>query len=76
LGKPSEVKRAKKKLANFWAKTFPVNFYLCPISLFTKRIKIPTSFGFCVIALQNYRQIYKKYRKTAITLQKSNFSKI
>ena len=41
-----------------------------------KKNFIPISISFCVIALQIYREILKKYRKRAITLEKSNFSKI
>ena len=40
-----------------------------------KKNFIPISIGFCVIALQSYREILKKYRKRAITRQKNNFSK-
>ena len=40
-----------------------------------KKNFIPISIGFCVIALQIYREILKKYRKRVITLQKNNFFK-
>ena len=36
---------------------------------------IPISISFCVIALQSYREILKKYRKRAITLQKKKNNK-
>ena len=38
-----------------------------------KKHFIPISIGFCVIALQSYREILKKYRKRVITLQKKQF---
>ena len=38
-----------------------------------KKNFIPISNGFCVIALQSYREILKKYRKGAVTLQKNFF---
>ena len=40
-----------------------------------KKNVIPISIGFCVIALQSYREILKKYRKGAITLNKIFFQK-
>ena len=40
-----------------------------------KKNFIPISIGFCAIPLQNYREIFKKYRKRAITLQKKQFLK-
>ena len=40
-----------------------------------KKNFIPISVGFCVIALQNYREILKKYRKKAITLEKKQYFK-
>ena len=40
-----------------------------------KKNFIPISIGFCVIALQSYREILKKYRKRAITLPKKQFFK-
>ena len=42
-----------------------------------KKNFIPISIGFCVIALQIYREILKKYRKRAITLgKKTIFQKL
>ena len=38
-----------------------------------KKNFILISIGFCVIALQSYRETLKKYRKRAITLEKNNF---
>ena len=35
-----------------------------------KKNFIPISIGFCVIALESYREILKEYRKSAITLEK------
>ena len=40
----------------------------------SKNNLIPKSNCFCVIALQNYIEILKIYRKGAISLQKFNFS--
>ena len=40
-----------------------------------KKNFIPISICFCVIALQSYREILKKYRKRAITLEKTIFQK-
>jgi len=38
---------------------FPVNFFLCPVYFFAKRIRfIPLWFS--IIALQSYREILKK----------------
>ena len=72
-----KVKHAyEQNQATFWQKKFPVNFCLGPIIFFAKRIKTSTSCGFCVIALQIYKEVIKKYRKKAITLQITNFSKI
>ena len=39
--------------------------------IYVQKIFIPTSSGFNVIALQIYREILKKYRKRAVTLQKN-----
>ena len=51
--------------------------FLHLICLFVcKKNFIPISIYFCVIALQSYREILKKYRKRAITLVKNIFSKI
>ena len=38
-----------------------------------KKNFIPISIGFCVIPLQSYREILKKYIKRTITLQKEHF---
>ena len=38
--------------------------------------EIPAYFGFCVTALQINKEIWKKYRKEAITLKKTLFQKI
>ena len=43
--------------------------------IYVQKNLIPTSSGFNVIALQIYREILKKYRKRAITLQKKQFFK-
>ena len=40
-----------------------------------KKNRIPIFIEFCVIALQIYREILKKYRKRAITLKKTIFQK-
>ena len=34
-----ETNRHSKKPGHFWAKCFPVNFSLCPVYLFAKRIR-------------------------------------
>ena len=41
-----------------------------------KKNFIPISIGFCVIPLQSYREILKKYIKRAITLQKFFFKNL
>ena len=51
-------------------KNYSVNFCLCPVLVYCKKNQIPTSFGFCVIALQIYREIIKKYRFFSISLCK------
>ena len=38
-----------------------------------KKNIIPISIGVCVIALQSYREILKKYRKRVITTNKKHF---
>ena len=50
-----------KKSGHFRSKIFPLNFCLWPVMC--KKNFIPISIGSCVIALQSYRQILKKYKK-------------
>ena len=63
-----------ENLATFGQNNF-VNFSLCPVYLFTKRIRFIPPLVFYIIALQIYREILKKYRKRAITLRKITFLK-
>ena len=44
--------------------------------IYVQKKFIPISIGFLVIALQSYREILKKYRKRAITLQKTILQKL
>ena len=72
---------AKEKQAyiKIWAlpfKKFSFEFLPLVCWFMYKKNFIPNSIGFCVFAFQSYREILKKYRKKAITMQKNNFSKI
>merc|ERR1712074_302625 len=68
-------KQAYKKIWALPVKNFSLEFLPLTCLFLCKTNFIPISIWFCVIALQIYREILKKYRKRAITLQKNNFFK-
>ena len=63
------------KTGHYLAKVFPKNFCLAPVDLCIKNFN-PTSSGFCVIGLQIYREILKKYRKKGNNSQKECYDKV
>ena len=60
--------RHNKNLATFGQKCF-LWIFVFHLLIYVPNKIISTSSSFCVIALQIYREICKKYRKKAITLQ-------
>ena len=61
----------KKKNWAFLGKIRSFEFLVLTLLIYGQKNFIPISIGFCVIPLQSYREILKKYRKRAITLQKT-----
>ena len=72
--KPERQSETQTAIQKIWA--LGQNFLPWTLLFMCKKNFIAISICFCVIALQIYREILKKYRKRAITLEKNNFSKI
>ena len=73
LIRPSESQTGlAKNMSTIGKKLFIKIFVLALLVILQKEIDSYLISFFCVIALQIYREILKKYRKGAITLQKKS----
>jgi len=66
------LKDKQVKSGPFWSKIFPW-FFAFNLLIYVQKEFPSYLHCFCI---QSYREILKKYRKMAITLQRNNFSKI